>query len=154
VGIYGGSAGGQDALLGLLFHPDFYKVGVAFAGCYDNRMDKISWNEQWMGWPVDPSYSSSSGVDNAWRLKGKLLMIVGELDSNVDPSSTFQVVDALIKAGKVFDLLVVPGEGHSAGRSTGPIDYGQRKEFDFFLHNLAGVEPPNWNEAPLEGPPL
>lgn len=153
VGIYGGSAGGQDTLLGLLFHPEFYKVGVAFAGCYDNRMDKISWNEQWMGWPVDESYSASSGVDNAWRLRGKLLMIVGELDSNVDPSSTFQVVNALIKAGKVFDLLVVPGEGHAAGRSTGPIDYGQRKQFDFFLHNLAGEETPNWNEKALSGPP-
>ncbi|WP_336959974.1 S9 family peptidase [Sphingobium aquiterrae] len=152
VGIYGGSAGGQDTLLGLLFHPEFYKVGVAFAGCYDNRMDKISWNEQWMGWPVDASYSASSGVDNAWRLQGKLLMIVGELDSNVDPSSTFQVADALIKAGKVFDLLVVPGEGHAAGRSTGPIDYGQRKQFDFFLHNLAGQETPNWNEKPVAPP--
>ena len=152
VGIYGGSAGGQDTLLGLLFHPDFYKVGVAFAGCYDNRMDKISWNEQWMGWPVDDSYARSSGVDNAWRLQGKLLMIVGELDSNVDPSSTLQVVDALVKANKVFDMLVVPGEGHSVGRSTGPIDYGQRKEFDFFLHNLAGQETPNWNEIPAKAP--
>lgn len=153
VGIYGASAGGQDALLGLLFHPEFYKVGVAFDGCYDNRMDKISWNEQWMGWPVDESYSASSGVDNAWRLRGKLLMIVGELDSNVDPSSTYQVVNALIKAGKVFDLLVVPGGGHSVGRSTGPIDYVQRKELDFFLQNLAGIAPPNWNATPLSGPP-
>jgi len=153
VGIYGGSAGGQDTLLGLLFHPEFYKVGVAFAGCFDNRMDKISWNEQWMGWPVDDSYSASSGVDNAWRLQGKLLMIVGEQDSNVDPASTFQVVNALIKAGKVFDMLVVPGEGHSAGRSSGPIDYGQRKQFDFFVHNLGGQETPNWNEKALSGPP-
>jgi dipeptidyl aminopeptidase/acylaminoacyl peptidase len=153
VGIYGGSAGGQDTVLGLLFHPEFYKVGVSFAGCYDNRMDKISWNEQWMGWPVDDSYSASSTVDNAWRLQGKLLMIVGELDSNVDPSSTFQMANALVKAGKIFDLLVVPGEGHAAGRSTGPIDYGQRKQFDFFLHNLAGVETPNWNARALAGPP-
>jgi dipeptidyl aminopeptidase/acylaminoacyl peptidase len=152
VGIYGGSAGGQDTALGLLFHPEFYKVGVSFAGCYDNRMDKISWNEQWMGWPVDASYSASSTIDNAWRLQGKLLMIVGELDDNVDPSSTFQMANALIKAGKIFDLLVVPGEGHSAGRSTGPIDYGQRKEFDFFLHNLAGQETPNWNERPAAPP--
>jgi len=148
VGIYGGSAGGQDTLLGLLFHPDFYKVGVAFAGCYDNRMDKISWNEQWMGWPVDRSYSASSGVDNAWRLKGKLLMIFGELDDNVDPSSTLQVVHALIKAGKSFEMVEAPGEGHSVGRSTGPIDYFQRKEFDFFLRNLAHRETPDWNAMP------
>ncbi len=85
------------------------------------------------------------GVDNAWRLQGKLLMIVGEQDENVDPASTMQVVSALVKANKVFDLLVVPGEGHSVGRSTGPIDYGQRKQFDFFLHNLAGQETPDWN---------
>jgi dipeptidyl aminopeptidase/acylaminoacyl peptidase len=152
VGIYGGSAGGQDALLGLLFHPDFYKVGVAFAGCFDNRMDKISWNEQWMGWPVDDSYSASSGVDNAWRLQGKLLMIVGEQDENVDPASTMQVVNALVKADKDFQMLMVPGEGHSVGRSTGPIDYGQRKEFEFFLRNLAGRELPNWNAAASASP--
>jgi dipeptidyl aminopeptidase/acylaminoacyl peptidase len=152
VGLYGGSAGGQNTLSGLLFYPEFYKAGVAFAGCFDNRMDKISWNEQWMGWPVDASYSASSGVDNAWRLTGKLLMIVGEQDENVDPASTMQVVSALVKANKVFDLLVVPGEGHAVGRSTGPVDYGQRKQFDFFLHNLAGQETPDWN-ARAAAPP-
>lgn len=152
VGLYGGSAGGQNTLSGLLFYPEFYKVGVAFAGCFDNRMDKISWNEQWMSWPVDASYSASSGVDNAWRLKGKLLMIVGEQDENVDPASTMQVVSALVKANKVFDLLVVPGGGHAVGRSTGPVDYGQRKQFDFFLNNLAGQETPDWN-ARAAAPP-
>ncbi len=55
VGIYGGSAGGQNALGGLLFHPEFYKAGIAYAGCHDNRMDKIWWNEQWMGWPLGPA---------------------------------------------------------------------------------------------------
>jgi dipeptidyl aminopeptidase/acylaminoacyl peptidase len=145
VGIYGGSAGGQDTLLALLFHPEFYKVGVAYAGCYDNRMDKIGWNEAWMGWPLDESYSASSGVDNAWRLKGHLLMVVGEQDENVDPSSTMQVVNALIQARKDFDLIVVPGEGHGALRSVGPIDYGLRRQYDFFLRHLAGVQTPDWN---------
>ena len=56
VGIYGGSAGGQNSLGGLLFHPEFYKVAVSYAGCHDNRMDKIWWNEQWMGWPIGPHY--------------------------------------------------------------------------------------------------
>ncbi len=152
VGIYGGSAGGQSTALALLYHPEFYKVGVAFAGCFDNRMDKISWNEQWLGWPVDQSYSDASAIDNAWRLQGKLLMIVGEQDKNVDPASTLQFADALIKADKEFDLLVVPGEGHSVGRSTGPIDYGQRKEFEFFLRHLAGQEPPNWNARAMVTP--
>ena len=81
----------------------------SYAGCHDNRMDKIGWNEQWMGWPIDEHYAESSNVDNASRLQGKLLLVVGELDQNVDPASTMQVVNALIKANKMFDLLVVPG---------------------------------------------
>ncbi|HEY4355293.1 MAG TPA: DPP IV N-terminal domain-containing protein [Acidobacteriaceae bacterium] len=153
VGIYGGSAGGQSTLLALLFHPEFYKTGVAFDGCYDNRMDKISWNEDWMGWPVDESYSASSGVDNAWRLQGHLLMVVGEMDDNVDPSSTFQVVNALIKSHKDFDLIVAPGLGHTALRSSGPVDYGLRRMYDFFLKNLAGVATPDWNAVlPVKDP--
>ena len=103
VGIYGTSAGGQNALGALLFHPEFYKVGVAACGCHDNRMDKIWWNEQWMGWPVGPHYAEQSNVTNAHKLQGKLLLIVGEMDHNVDPASTMQVVNALIKAGKDFD---------------------------------------------------
>ena len=89
---------------------------VAHAGCHDNRMDKIWWNEQWMGWPIGPQYAASSNVDNAAQLQGKLLLVVGELDTNVDPSSTMQVVNALIKADKDFDLLVIPGADHDAGR--------------------------------------
>lgn len=153
VGIYGGSAGGQDTLLALLFHPEFYKVGVAYAGCYDNRMDKISWNEAWMGWPLDESYSASSGVDNAWRLKGHLLMVVGELDENVDPSSTLQVVNALINARKDFELIVAPGLGHTALRSSGPVDYGLRRMYDFFLRYLSGENTPDWNTVlPTQAP--
>lgn len=149
VGIYGGSAGGQSTLNALLFHPEFYKAGVAFAGCYDNRMDKISWNEQWLGWPVDDSYTRASGVVNAHLLQGHLLMIVGEQDENVDPASTMQVANALIKAGKDFELLVVPGEGHPAGRSEGPIAYAQRKEFGFFVRTLLKTPEPNWNTLAL-----
>jgi dipeptidyl aminopeptidase/acylaminoacyl peptidase len=145
VGIYGGSAGGQNSTGALLFHPDFYKVAVSFVGCHDNRMDKISWNEQWMGWPIGPEYSASSNVDNAYRLQGKLLLVVGELDTNVDPASTMQVVDALIKANKNFDLLVMPGLGHGAGRRENA-EYGDRKRNDFFVRHLLSVEPPDWNK--------
>ena len=143
VGIFGTSAGGQSAMGALLFHPDFYKVAVSNSGCHDNRMDKIWWNEQWMGWPVGPQYSESSNVDNAYRLQGKLMLVVGEMDKNVDPASTFQVADRLIKAGKTFDLFFVPGGGHGAGGL-----YGQRKLEDFFVHNILGQEPPDWNAGP------
>jgi len=145
VGIYGNSAGGQNTLGGLLFHPEFYKVGVSSCGCHDNRMDKIWWNEQWMGWPIGPEYAASSNVDNAFRLRGHLLLIVGEMDTNVDPSSTMQVVNALIKANKNFDLLVIPGGGHGMGG-----EYGQRKMFDFFVRHLHGVDLPNWNSPSLK----
>ncbi len=140
VGIYGTSAGGQNSLGGMLFHPEFYKAAVSAAGCHDNRMDKIWWNEQWMGWPLGPHYAASSNVDNASKLQGDLMLIVGELDTNVDPSSTMQVVNALIKANKTFDLLVIPGADHTNG---GP--YGIRKRNDFFVHHLLGVEPPERN---------
>jgi dipeptidyl aminopeptidase/acylaminoacyl peptidase len=137
VGIYGGSAGGQNALRALLAHGDFYKAAVADCGCHDNRMDKIWWNEQWMGWPVGPHYEEQSNVTQAHKLQGKLLLTVGELDRNVDPASTMQVVNALIQADKDFELVVFPGAGHGAGGSA----YGRRRMQDFFVRHLLGVEP-------------
>jgi dipeptidyl aminopeptidase/acylaminoacyl peptidase len=139
VGIYGTSAGGQNALGALLFHPDFYKVAVSACGCHDNRIDKWSWNEAWMGL-LGKHYEAQSNVTNAHKLQGKLLLILGELDTNVPPESTYRVVDALIKARKDFDLLVVPGLGHSSGGL-----YGDRRRNDFFVRHLHGVEPPNRN---------
>ncbi len=132
VGIYGTSAGGQNALRGLLAHGDFYKAGVADCGCHDNRMDKIWWNEQWMGWPVGPHYEEQSNVTQAHRFEGKLLLMVGELDKNVDPSSTMQVVNALIKADKDFELLVMPGAGHGVARTP----YGWRRLENFFARSF------------------
>lgn len=137
VGVYGGSAGGQSALRALLSHGDFYKVAVADCGCHDNRMDKIWWNELWMGWPVGPHYEEQSNVTQAHKLEGKLLLIVGEMDQNVDPASTMQVVNALVKADKDFDLLVMPGVGHGAARTP----YARRRLQDFFVRHLFGVEP-------------
>ncbi|HJZ92271.1 MAG TPA: prolyl oligopeptidase family serine peptidase [Gemmataceae bacterium] len=143
VGIYGSSAGGQNATAAVLFHPDFYKVAVSGCGCHDNRMDKASWNEQWMGYPVGPQYAACSNIDNAHRLKGKLLLIVGEMDNNVPPESTYRLCDALIKAGKDFDFVMVPGAGHGMGGT-----YGQRRLQDFFVRHLQGIEPPDRNSAP------
>jgi dipeptidyl-peptidase-4 len=128
VGIFGTSAGGQSALRALLDHGDFYKAAVADSGCHDNRMDKIWWNEQWMGWPVDESYARNSNVVAAHKLTGKLLLMVGEMDTNVDPASTFQVVNALIKAGKPFELLDMPGAGHGVLGT----NYGRQRLIDFF----------------------
>ena len=101
----------------LIAHHDFYDVAVADCGCHDNRVDKIWWNELWMGWPIGPHYAEHSNVDQAHRMQGDLLLIVGEVDRNVDPASTMQVVHALIEADKDFDLLVMPGVGHGAAET-------------------------------------
>jgi dipeptidyl aminopeptidase/acylaminoacyl peptidase len=142
VGIYGTSAGGQSALGALLFHGDFYKAAVSASGCHDNRMDKIWWNEQWMGWPIGPEYGAASNVNNAKNLTGDVLLIYGEMDTNVDPSSTLQVVNQLIKHNRNFDLLAIPGANHTSG---GP--YGDHKRWDFFVQHLLGVTPPRWTAA-------
>ncbi len=140
VGIYGTSAGGQNSTGAVLFHPEFYKAAVSACGCHDNRMDKASWNEQWMGYPVGPHYAECSNIDNAHKLQVKLMLIVGELDDNVPPESTLRLVNALIKAGKDFDLLVMPGLKHTNGG-----EYGARRMQDFFVRHLKGSEPPERN---------
>ena len=145
VGLYGTSAGGQNAMGGLLFHPEFYKAAYANSGSHDNRMDKIWWNEQWMGWPLGPQYEASSNIVNAGKLQGHLMLVIGEFDTNVDPATGYQVANALIQAGKYFDLLVVPNGGHGAGGR-----YAILKRNSFFVQWLLGVQPPNWNEDDSE----
>jgi dipeptidyl aminopeptidase/acylaminoacyl peptidase len=136
VGVYGGSAGGQNAMRAVLDHADFYRAAAADCGCHDNRMDKIWWNEQWMGLPGDGSYVASSNVEDAHKLGGALLLTVGELDRNVDPASTYQVVAALQRAEKDFEFQVFPGRGHGAGGSP----YGRRVRADFFTRILGGPQ--------------
>jgi len=131
VGIFGGSAGGQNALAALLHHGDFYRAGAADCGCHDNRMDKLWWNEAWMG-VLGPHYAANSNVTHAAKLQGDLLLTVGELDRNVDPSSTLQVVRALLAAGKRFEWLVVPGAGHGVGER---LDMARRRS-EFFVRTL------------------
>ena len=140
VGIFGTSAGGQESTAAMLFHPEFYKVAVSSCGCHDNRMDKLWWNEQWMGYPIGPEYAEQSNITNASKLQGNLMLIVGELDTNVPPASTYRLVDALEKSGKNFDFLVIPGSDHTNG---GP--FGEHKRRDFLVHHLLGVEPPSWS---------
>ncbi|MCX2476277.1 prolyl oligopeptidase family serine peptidase [Pedobacter sp. MC2016-05] len=142
VGIYGTSAGGQNSTGALLFHPEFYKAAVSACGCHDNRIDKQWWNEQWMGYPVGPHYGEQSNITNAAKLQGNLFLIVGEADENVPPESTYRLADALIKANKDFDILSIPGMGHSDGGI-----YGRRRKRDFFVKHLLNAEPPNVNSV-------
>lgn len=145
VGIYGTSAGGQNAGAAVLFHPEFYKAAAANCGCHDNRMDKASWNEQWMGfmpgdqiWSDAPDnpYARNSNIVHAGNLRGALLLCVGEVDTNVPPESTLRLVDALIRADKDFELLVVPNGGHGAGGA-----YYRRRMVAFFVRHLQGGGP-------------
>lgn len=134
VGIFGGSAGGQSALRAMLSHGDFYKVAAADCGCHDNRIDKVWWNELWMGWPIGPHYEAQAAQTDAHKLKGKLLLTVGELDTNVDPACTLRVVDALVKANREFDFLMLPGLGHGAGESP----FAARRRARLFVDALGG----------------
>jgi Dipeptidyl aminopeptidases/acylaminoacyl-peptidases len=95
-----------------------------------------------MGYPVGPHYEAQSNITHAGKLKGKLLLIVGELDQNVPPESTYRLVDALIKAGKDFDFLMIPGAGHTSGGS-----YGDRRRWDYFVRHLLNAETPDWNSG-------
>ncbi|MEI7502755.1 MAG: prolyl oligopeptidase family serine peptidase, partial [Paludibacter sp.] len=141
VGIFGASAGGQSAMGAVLFHPEHYKAAYSASACHDNRMDKIWWNEQWMGYPVGKEYAECSNVDNAHLLTRPLMLVYGEMDDNVDPSSTLQVANALIKANKDFELVALPGVGHTMGG-----DYGEHKRFDFFEKILLEAVAPKWSE--------
>jgi len=132
VGIFGGSAGGQNAVAALIWHHDFYKAAVADCGCHDNRLDKIWWNEAWMGWPVDRSYEDSSNIVHAAKLQGDLLLTIGDLDTNVDPVATRRLAQALRDAGKRFDLEEYAGAGHGVLENEG----GRRRLAAFFSAHL------------------
>ncbi|MFQ6038368.1 MAG: prolyl oligopeptidase family serine peptidase, partial [Candidatus Aminicenantales bacterium] len=146
VGIYGHSAGGYDTVRAMLEWPDVYKVGVSSSGNHDHRMAKAWWPEQYMGWPVGDFYEKQSNITNAGKLKGKLLLVHGELDENVNPVATFRLVDALIKHNKDFDLLILPGNHHGYRGVYG--DYFTRKRWDFFVRHLHGQEPPAYRITP------
>lgn len=132
VGIYGGSAGGQSSTAALLHHGDFYKVAVSDCGCHDNRVDKMWWNEQWLDWPVNESYIENSNRTHIPKLKGHLMLTVGEMDKNVDPSSTYQIVNDLIRADKDFTFYMIPNAGHGAGEAP----HFRRKRIEFFQTHL------------------
>ncbi len=139
VGIYGFSAGGYDVARAMFIYPDFFKVGISASGNHDHRMDKNWWNELWMGSPVDKHYEDQSNITHAHKLKGKLLIVHGEMDTNVHPTSSLALVNALIEANRDFDFLIIPGKGHYLQDES---PYYVRKRWDYFVKNLLGVTPP------------
>lgn len=138
VGIYGFSAGGYDVVRAMTRHPEFYKVGVTASGNHDNRLDKAVWNEQWMGEQLGPIYDENSNITWAPKLEGQLLIAHGELDENVPPLASLRLVDALIKANKDFDFLMVPNADHYLDA----VPYYQRRRWDFFVQELLHQTPP------------
>lgn len=136
VGIYGGSAGGQNSMGALIWHGDFYKAAVSDCGCHDNRMDKIWWNEQWMGAPEGDVYERNSNTVHASKMRGKFMLVVGEMDRNVDPATTSQVVKAMIDADKDFVFLPVIGAGHGACETR----YASKRRADFLANALGASE--------------
>jgi dipeptidyl-peptidase-4 len=141
VGIYGTSAGGYGAAHAMLVFPDFYKVGVTISGDHDARLDKAWWNEAYQGYPVQDDYVTQSNVTLADHLKGHLLVEHGDIDDNVHPVETMRFVDALMKANKSFDMLLVPNMFH--GESGEHALYLVRRRWDYFVQYLLGVTPPN-----------
>jgi dipeptidyl-peptidase 4 len=139
VGIFGHSAGGYDAGHALLKFPDFYKVGVASSGDHDHRMEKAWWPEMYMGWPVDSAYHQQSNITMAANLKGKLLLVHGGIDENVNPSATFKLAENLVKADKQFDLLIFPSQRH--GYTGKFADYFTKKRWNYFVEHLLGKKP-------------
>lgn len=143
VGIYGHSGGGFATADAMFRFPDFFKVGVAGAGNHDNRSYNIYWAEKYQGELVKDTAKGSDNFEDeankthAANLKGKLLLMHGDMDDNVHPAMTIQVVDELIKANKDFDLIIAPNRAHGLNEP-----YFVRRRWDFFVRHLLGAEPP------------
>ena len=142
VGIFGHSAGGYDAGHAVLAYPEFYKVAVASSADHDHRMEKAWWPEMYMGWPVDSAYHLQSNITLAGNLRGKLLITHGGIDENVNPSATFKLAEALIRADKPFDMLILPGQRH--GYTGAASRYFTKLRWNYFIEHLLGLEP-RWN---------
>ena len=139
MGIFGHSAGGYDAAHALLQFPDFYKVAVASSADHDHRMEKAWWPEMYMGWPVDSAYHQQSNITMAANLKGKLLLVHGGLDDNVNPSATFKLAESLVNADKQFDLMILPGQRHGYGGAA--LNYFRKLRWNYFVEHLLGAKP-------------
>ena len=143
VGIWGTSAGGYGAAHAMLVLPEFYKVGVTISGDHDARLDKAWWNELYQGYPLQEDYIAQSNVTMAGKLQGHLLVVHGDIDDNVHPVESMRFVDALMKANKNFDMLLVPNMYHGEGGNP----YLIRRRWDYFVEHLLGVTPPSGFEV-------
>jgi dipeptidyl aminopeptidase/acylaminoacyl peptidase len=142
VGVHGYSAGGYDVVRAMTRRPDFYKVGLSASGVHDNRLDKAWWNEQWMGHEPGPLFDANSNIHWASKLEGKLFLAHGELDENVPLANTLRLVDALVRANKDFELLILPNVDHVVEN----VPYFHRRRWDFFVRELLGKRPPEGYE--------
>jgi dipeptidyl-peptidase-4 len=144
VGIWGHSGGGNATVSAMFHFPDFFKVGWAESGNHDNRDYEDDWDERWAGLEVigkdgKSNYDAHANQNYAKNLKGKLMMVHGTMDDNVPPSNTLLVADALMKANKDFDMLLIPNAHHGYGEMS---LYVMRRRWDYFVKNLAGGTPP------------
>jgi len=144
-GIYGHSGGGNATAAALFHYPDFFKVGIAESGNHDERDYEDDWAEKWAGLEVKnpdgtSNYDSQANQNFAKNLKGHLLLAHGTMDDNVPPNQTLLVVEALIKANKDFDLLLIPNVAHGYAAYT---QYMTRRRWDYFVRYLAGAAPPH-----------
>jgi len=145
VGMYGHSGGGNATAAAMFHYPDFFKVGIAESGNHDQRDYEDDWAEKWAGLVVkqpdgSSNYDSQANQNIATNLKGHLLLAHGTMDDNVPPNNTMLVVDALIKANKDFDLLLIPNVAHGYGPAS---QYMTRRRWDYFVRYLAGAIPPH-----------
>lgn len=139
VGIWGHSGGGFAAAAAMFRYPDFFKVGISESGNHDNRNYEDDWGERYIGLVSGDNYEKQANQNYAKNLKGKLLLAHGTMDDNVPPNNTLLVVDALIKANKDFDLIMIPNAHHGYGAAS---YYMMRRRWDYFVKYLLGAEPP------------
>ena len=139
VGVWGHSGGGFATASAMFKFPDFYKVGISESGNHDNRNYEDDWGERYIGLLSGDNYEKQANQMYAGNFKGKLLLAHGTMDDNVPPSNTYLVVDALIKANKDFDLIMIPNARHGYGQAS---YYMMRRRWDYFVKNLLGAEPP------------
>lgn len=138
VGIYGHSGGGFASTRAMFLHPDFYKVAVSSAGNHDQRGYLALWGETYHGMPSGDNYAAQANPSIAKNLKGKLMLVYGDMDDNVPPALTLQVIDALTRANKNYDLMVVPNGSHGMLANM----YFRRRRWDYFVQHLLGQVPP------------